>query len=365
MIGQLRHVVSKRVSSPVYLIHWIINKCNAHCSFCFIFTDDSRYDPSWWPSFDEIERITRGVGPELYNVNLTGGEPFIRDDVAEIVRAYALNAKIRSVQITTNGWFTTRVERDVRSMLRNHPDLAVSITMSLDALGPEHDRVRRLPGLFERLVNTFHALAALKEERLAINFNVTVSTLNQDYLDEVYDFLTKQLRATSIGAIAVRGNPLDPATKEFDIRKYNAFAARIEGGLKSGELRGYQGFPGADLINAKNILARRHISRTVETGEYISPCYAGQLLAVLHANGDVYPCEILHEKIGNLKDYDYDFQRLWTDHRQRELAKWIRDTNCHCSFECAWTLNTLYNPRHMPRLAGTYLQLKLGRLRRR
>ena len=364
MIEQVRHLVNKRVTSPVYLIHWILNKCNARCSFCFIFTDDSRYDPSWWPSLEEIERVTKGFGPELYNVNLTGGEPFIRDDIAEIVRAYVLNAHIKSVQITTNGWFTERVERTVRRILNENQDLAVSITMSLDAIGPEHDHIRRLPGLFNHLVETFRALEALQADRLAVNFNVTVSTLNQDKLDEVYDFLTKTLHATSIGAIAVRGNPLDPTTKAFDINKYKAFARRIEEGLKCGELRGYRGFAGADLINAKNIIARRNISRTVETNEYISPCYAGQLMAVLHANGDVYPCEILSKKIGNLKEHEYSFVRLWADARRRELYKWIRDTNCHCSFECAWTLNTLYNPRYLPEVAKTYVQVKLGRLTR-
>lgn len=368
MIGQIRFLGNKRrmrVTSPVYLIHWIINKCNARCPFCFIFTDDSRYNPAWWPPFEEIERITKGFGPELYNVNLTGGEPFIRDDIAEIIRAYVLNSRIKSVQITTNGWFTERVERTVRRVLAENPDLPISITMSLDAMGEEHDRIRHLPGLFNHLVETFRALEALKADRLAINFNITVSTLNQDRLDETYDFLTKTLHASSIGAVAVRGKPLDPETKKFDLAKYQALCRRIEAGFQNGELRGYRGFHGADLINAKQILTRRNISRIVATGEYISPCYAGQLMAVLHANGDVYPCEILGKKIGNIKDYDYDFKRLWTNHEQREVYQWIRDTNCHCSFECAWTLNILYNPVYIPRVVKTYAQIKLGRLRRR
>src|SRR3954465_15976765 len=88
--------------NPVSLVHFVTNRCNARCSFCFIDFDD----PETFPGelqLDEIERMSRLLGASLKNFNPTGGEPFARKDLLDIGRIYFRNTEIESLFITSNG----------------------------------------------------------------------------------------------------------------------------------------------------------------------------------------------------------------------------------------------------------------------
>src|SRR3989344_2872711 len=89
---------------PISLIHFVTNKCNARCKHCFIDFDHPDIFKGEL-NLEEIDRLTRSLGKSILNVNLTGGEPFLRKDFFEIVEMYFKNAKINSVYITTNGMF--------------------------------------------------------------------------------------------------------------------------------------------------------------------------------------------------------------------------------------------------------------------
>ena len=67
---------------PISLVHFITNRCNARCSFCFIdFNNPNTFKGEL--SLDEINKLTKNLGKSLSNVNLTDGEPF----VAKIIRS--------------------------------------------------------------------------------------------------------------------------------------------------------------------------------------------------------------------------------------------------------------------------------------
>ena len=95
-------------NEPMSLVHFITNRCNARCSFCFIDFDD----PNTFKgelTLEEIDKMTRSLGNTLINVNFTGGEPFARKDIIDIAQLYIKNTTIRSLYITTNGSLPERV----------------------------------------------------------------------------------------------------------------------------------------------------------------------------------------------------------------------------------------------------------------
>jgi len=65
----------------------------------------------------------------------------------------------------------------------------------------------------------------------------------------------------------------------------------------------------------------------------------------MFANGDVLACE-LHEDmiLGNVRDYDYDFKKIWNSDKGEAARRWIRDEKCFCTYECQYTVNILFNP---------------------
>ena len=95
---------------PVSVVHFLTNRCNARCSFCFIdFEDPNTFKNEL--TLEEIKKLTKTFGKSLLNVNLTGGEPFARKDIIDIAKLYILNSTVQSIYITTNASLPDRVEK--------------------------------------------------------------------------------------------------------------------------------------------------------------------------------------------------------------------------------------------------------------
>ena len=75
LIRTLKNIYFSK-NEPVSLVHFLTNRCNARCSFCFIDFDDQKLLREL--TLDEIDKLTKNLGKSLLNVNLTGGEPFAR-----------------------------------------------------------------------------------------------------------------------------------------------------------------------------------------------------------------------------------------------------------------------------------------------
>ena len=90
-------------SEPVGLIHFLTRRCNARCSFCFIDFDDAvSQNKKNEMSIEQIAKMTSTLGKSLQHVNLTGGEPFLRDDIYDIMKAYFDNANVNSILINSS-----------------------------------------------------------------------------------------------------------------------------------------------------------------------------------------------------------------------------------------------------------------------
>src|SRR6185295_4813214 len=176
----------------------------------------------------------------------------------------------------------------------------------------------------------------------------------------------RELEVDNVFTLLTRGSPKESIAKFFDVKLYEQYADVIEKDMKSGALSGYDTFPFADFINAKRIVRHRLIAEIAKTNTYQIPCYAGSLGACMFANGDIYPCELLIDrKLGNVRDNDYDFKKIWYGKKADEARRFIRDTKCFCTYECFLTVNILFNPRMMPKILREWGSLKMRRALRK
>lgn len=352
---------------PIYLVYFVTDRCNARCKHC-LFGDGTIYpDVKKELTLDEIEKVTAKMGPLMFLLP-TGGEPFLREDIGEIVAIFYRNTGVRNVGIPTNGSLTERVVSSVEKILESCPDIDLGIDVSLDAVGERHDKIRGVPGIFSKAVATYRELKLIekKDPRLNVNIETTVSSFNDGFLNENYDYFVNELKPTALFTLLTRGKPSEPASLHFNIDRYLEYADRLEKGLLSGEISGYRHFPFAEFINAKRIIRHRLISRIARENRYFIPCQAGRLGAALFANGDVFPCELHTDmKLGNVRDYGYDFKRIWKSRKARETRRRIRRERCFCTYECFLTLNILFNPRFLPSLIFHWLRIKANRIRSR
>lgn len=342
---------------PVSLVHFVTRRCNARCSFCFI--DFDHPNPKRRElTVDEVDRLTRTVGPRLSNVNLTGGEPFLRNDLIDIARSYYRNTPVRSIYITSNGAFPDRVEAFARTVATEFPDRLLIVSLSVDAFPEDHDRIRKVPGLFDKVMETYGALRRVGGNVMA-NIGVTVSHENHHIVDALYDELVGARGVRAVTAIIVRDEGVFEVPAEHRaavLAAYQRLTGRITEDLRAGRLEGYdtstlQG----RLMNRKNEMLYEIMGDIYVEPHFVSTCYAGSLFGVIDADGSVHPCEVLDRPIGNLRDVDMDFGRLWRSPAARATSRWIKDSRCNCSYECAWAFNILGNARYQPRLIGAAL----------
>lgn len=342
---------------PVSLIHFVTNRCNARCSFCFIDFDD----PNTFRgelTVDEIDQLTRTTGPHLQNVNLTGGEPFARKEILEIARCWFRNSGIRSMFITSNGSLPDRMEPFARTLTSEFPGRKLIFSLSVDAFAERHDSVRKIKGLFDNVLDSYHRLRKLGGDVMA-NIGITVSHENFAEVDDLYESLIRDHGVRAITATLVRDEgvyEIPTENKRDIVAAYSRLTKQIQQDLKSGRLDGFDtaSLQGR-LMNKKNVIVNRKLTETYLDPHYISPCRAGSLFGVIGAEGTIYPCEILDRPLGNVRDYGGDFSKLWAAAPARETRDWIKDTNCHCTYECAWSFNVLSNARYQPSLIAAAL----------
>ena len=353
----------RRNASPLYLVFFVTKACNARCRHCLLAGIDPGKDQL---TLEEIEKVSRSMDDFLFLLP-TGGEPFLRPDLAEIVAVFHRNNRVQNVGIPTNGSLTERVVETTRKILKTCPDLDLMVDVSLDGIGKDHDEIRGFPGLFEKATATFRELKKLEKEypRFTSTIETTVSAYNDAKLIEMYDYFTRVLGADTLFTLLTRGKPMEEASKYFNIENYERYARAMEEGLRKRELKGYARFPLADLINAKRIIRHRIIARVIRENRMILPCQGGTLGAALFANGDVLPCELHADlTLGNVRETGYDFRKIWFGEKARAARRKISESKCFCTYECFLTLNILFNPRMYPLILREYLRIKLAKARK-
>ncbi len=314
-------------------------------------------------TIDEIRKISASMDDILFLL-LTGGDPFLREDLPEIVDIFVANNHIANLGIPSNGMNTAGIVSSVQRILSRHPGLDFGLDISIDGVGYKHDRIRGVTGLFDKAVATFNELKKLKRahSNFTLNVAVTISAYNQDDLDELLDYLVNDLKPDAINHLLVRGEPRDAGAGLVDMDKYSEICSKLDGLVLKEALPGYKGFVFADLVNAMKMVRNQVIIQTAREQKRILPCYAARLSAVLDSTGRLYPCELLPDSMGNLRDVDYDFKRLWFSEKASKIRAKIDNGSCYCTYECFLTNSIMFNPLVIPRLLWIYAKLKASRL---
>ena len=144
---------------PEYVTFFVTNKCNARCKHCFYWKElNSQLDEL---KLDEINKISKTMDDFLFLI-LTGGEPFLRDDLAEIVKIFYKNNNVRKMNIITNGKLPDKILDITKMVMTECPDLYSALFVSLDDIGDNHDRIRGVKGIYKNALETVSHLKKIQ-----------------------------------------------------------------------------------------------------------------------------------------------------------------------------------------------------------
>lgn len=345
---------------PWYLIFAITGRCNQRCAFCFYWKNIRNNTPDKELTINEVLLIAPQFD-NLFQLTLSGGEPLLREDCLEIAKIFVNHTSVQRITLTSNGSMPNRIEKFVLEFCTLYPDINLSVNLSIDGLRETHDKIRGVPGAFEKFLESFDLLERLKKEYKNLDraTATTVSTQNQEEIFELLDFIESHLDISSHGLMLARGDISDPSLANVPIEKFEKMVFFLQ--EKSGRKTG--------LINrAIDQTYQKRRMDSITKKRMLDPCSAGTKLLVLNEYGMLTPCELLEPLrarkrlnypfddddfvFGNLRDFDYDLNAIMNTSKARNVIKFIKSNGCWCTFECAMINNFFVNPRNYPKIAG-------------
>ncbi|HVS11775.1 MAG TPA: radical SAM protein [Planctomycetota bacterium] len=327
----------EELPSPPFLILFINSICNQHCEHCFYWQNLNRRDDL---TQDELVSLSLQLG-RIENLNLSGGEPFLRKDFAEICRQFIRHNQVRQIYVPTNSWFKDKMIAQISATLEE-PSLELFVVeMSLDGLGEFHDRFRVSPGSFARAMETYDALEKLQERdpRLRIHAISTATAVNMDEIRRLTTYLYDRCPRMDHHNLAImRGDPKNPSLQVPDLGEYTSLYEYIQSLWAPREEGRFGGSVEPMLQWAK--------VRSIQEQRQVVPCRAGVLSAVVYSNGDVSVCE-LHEPLGNLRRQS--FWEIWNSEAARERRRSVACAECWCTTEVFLWPSFTFQPAQLAR----------------
>ncbi len=309
---------------PAALSLAVTNRCNSHCIMCSIWKNarDTPGMKSLELSNQEIvDLLSKSLFSELVELDLTGGEPHLRDDLVDVVlgishlRVKSL-PKLRSIIITSNGFLTRQVisnYRDILYSLRDTNIELVSVT-SIDGIGETHDLVRGTKGAFKLASETLNGLSELRREypNLIPGIKTTILPQNAGVLNNILDL------ALSHNFFHI----ISPAL--FTEARFRNAEKRDELRLGPAENKKLLEFYSLDELKKSYFYSM--FNSFLTTGQRRWVCTALYNYLFIDFDGKVYPCEIISEPIGNIKQQD--IEDIWAGHHAQEWRQRIGKTGC-------------------------------------
>lgn len=326
-----------QVPSPPFLILFINSICNMKCEHCFYWQNLNRRDDL---TFDEMVGLSKQLG-RIENLNLSGGEPFMRKDFGAICRQFVRQNQVKEIYVPSNGYFTEKTIAQIRETLKEESLRLFVIELSLDGMPEFHDTFRVTKNSFARAMETYDALADLQSEdpRLQIHSISTATADNMDEIRRLTTFLFDRCpRMAHHNLALIRGDRKNPSLQGPKLTEYQALAAYVQRLWASREEGRYGSIVEPMLQWAK--------VKTAQEQRQVVPCKAGVLSAVVYSNGDVSVCET-HKPLGNIRDRS--FSDIWHSEEAKKLRAAIRARECYCTNEIFLWPSITFQPRQLTR----------------
>lgn len=292
-----------KVGNPIDCVIGITYNCNSRCQMCDIWKikDFPELPPN------EYKKLPT----TLRDINISGGEPFLRMDIPEIIRVIQKRAPQARMVISTNGFTPTLIEAQMKKILAIKPDIGISI--SVDGYGDMHENIRHIPDAWNKDMDTLERLQKLGMKNLRLAFTILPENV-QDFA-KVYDETRRrgiqfthafaQSSEHYFGGIQVDNHPDVKVLKE-------QYSYVMNEELKTWNLKRW----------ARSYFAYGLYRFSMEREQVLSND-PGTRFFYIDARGMVYPSVVHTYGMGNIQNYD-SWEDLWNSERADNARELVR-----------------------------------------
>lgn len=324
---------------PLNLTVSVTNRCNSRCKTCLVYQKKvSEF------TLEEFEKTFQSIGSSLYWLTVSGGEPFLRKDIVDICRSAYENCKPGILNIATNGILSDFITESVDQIVQNSPKSEIIVNLSLDEVGKRHDQIRNAKDNYEKAIETFKKLKSLNHSNLTVGIHTVISCYNVHNFSKIYEELNGLNPDSYITEIAEErvelgtvGKEIAPSPEEY-ARAVDFLSERIKN-------QDYNGI--STIIQAFRLQYYDLVKKILREKKQILSCYAGFISAQIAPDGEVWACCIKAESMGNLREVNYDFKRVWFSDKAQKIRRPIRERQCYCPLANAGYTNMLLSYRTM------------------
>jgi MoaA/NifB/PqqE/SkfB family radical SAM enzyme len=330
---------------PFSLVISVCYRCNSRCQTCNVWKKQANE-----LTIDEWDQVFANIGRSPYYLTFTGGEPFLRSDLVELIASAYRHCRPAVITLPTNGLLSDVIPAKVEALLEIAPQSKLGVNISLDGVGEQHDAIRGVPGNYEKALKTYRALKSIAHPNLTVSLHTVISRFNVNDIGTIYEGLAALEPDSYITEIAEERVELSTMGLDItpDLQEYELAVDFLSEKLHD------QKFGGISRITQA---FRRHyyelVKRTLSERRQVVPCYAGWASGHISPDGDVWTCCIRAEPIGNVRETNYDLRPIWFGSEARKLRQNIRAGGCYCPMANASYTNMFL---HLPTLMRVALQ---------
>ncbi|HNX01550.1 MAG TPA: radical SAM protein [Candidatus Cloacimonadota bacterium] len=311
----------------------LLYECNSKCSTCNIWKKKTEKLTA-----AEYGKMFHNIGHSPYWITYSGGEPFLRPDLVDVVKAIYDASHPKIINIPTNGILTKKIVNDVDNICMACPKSQIIINVSLDGIESEHDNIRNVPGNFKKATTTFKKLKSLGRKNLAVGIHTVISQFNVGNFSAIASNLMALGPDSYITEIAEERIELDTIGMEItpSTLAYKSAIDFLIHRIKNGKFKGVNKITMAFRIEYYNL-----VKKILRDRRQIIPCYSGIASVQISPAGDVWSCCIKAKSFGNLKKNGYDFRKIWFSPVMRKERLSIKNRECWCPLANASYTNML------------------------
>jgi radical SAM protein with 4Fe4S-binding SPASM domain len=328
-------MMSNICDKPFNLEFAVTNMCNCRCIQCSVWKDYLEKPERIREELTtkEIEKIFSSY-KGFSIIGITGGEPYMRRDLSDILSVIASNQpRLRMLFITTNGQFPGVTEGVLKKFLEMRLDegwgFDVVQMVSLDGPKEIHDKIRGVNGAYDKVMETIEIIHKLRGRYDALKFG-TVTVLSPYNIDRIEGVFKK----------------IEGVVEEFGGEP--SFCVWFVGQL----YKNYELFREVDVEGFRRKLME-YLPRAVEVvgrgsaltlgrrafylllskwlkrpDRQVIPCMAARVRCFLDPYGNLYPCTIADLPIGNLREHRYDFESVFKSGNRRRVRRLVEVERC-------------------------------------
>jgi len=275
------------------------------------------------------------------NVLITGGEPFLRQDLVEIILYLKKTFPVAGIGLTSTGISTERIINVVKDLdtSTNFIRKPLGIGISIDGYGENHDAIRGIKGGFQKAVNTIKALKEFRGISCLISF--TIMPTNWHDLLGIYELACDLntgfvFRFAQISSAFYNNCEMQFKWQLHDLTKIKEFTSKILTKKESGFL--------TRIRDPFRYFVANMVKYQIEHKRLFN-CYSGTHSFFLDPYGNVRPCVMLDQVFGNIKDRI--FEQIWNSNYATKIRTMIKNKKCHCWTECEACLSLPRNLKVM------------------